>query len=114
MADSDRVTGAAKEIAGKAQGAVGDLVGSERDSAEGRLSEVQGKAENLYGQAKDVVRDYAGEATERASHYYDNAGDYVRQGRRAVGHQVEESPIVALLVAGAVGYGLALLIHSRR
>ncbi|MET0258738.1 MAG: CsbD family protein, partial [Methylobacterium sp.] len=36
MVDTDRVTGAVKELAGKARGAVGDLVGSDRDSVEGR------------------------------------------------------------------------------
>ena len=59
MVDTDRITGAAKELGGKVQGAVGDLTGSQRDSAEGRAREAAGKAENLYGQAKDTVRDAA-------------------------------------------------------
>ena len=36
-----------------------------------------------------------------------------RDGAGAVGKQVEENPLLALLVAGAVGYGLALLIHGK-
>ncbi|WP_156398942.1 CsbD family protein, partial [Methylobacterium sp. Leaf469] len=53
MVDTNRITGAAKELGGKVQGAVGDLTGSNRDSVEGRAREAQGAAENLYGQAKD-------------------------------------------------------------
>lgn len=167
MVDTDRITGAAKDLAGKVQGAVGDLVGSNRSSVEGRARQAQGTAENVYGQAKDAARDVADRATdavheiggkvrgavddlpdrdavarragqagdEAASYYgraeeavrqaadeaydyaedaYENSGRYLQQGRRAVAHQVEESPLVALLISGAVGYGLALLIHSRR
>ena len=114
MVDTDRVTGAARELAGKAQGAIGDLVGSKNDSVEGRFREAQGSAENLYGQAKDAVRHAADEASDYAEDAYENGGHYLRQGRRAVSHQVEESPLIALMIAGAVGYGLALLIHSRR
>ena len=57
MVDTDRITGAAKELGGKVQGAVGDLTASQRDSVEGRARQAAGQAENLYGQAKDTVRD---------------------------------------------------------
>ncbi|KMO26372.1 general stress protein CsbD, partial [Methylobacterium variabile] len=49
MVDTNRITGAAKELGGKIQGAVGDLTGSNRNSVEGRAREVRGTAENLYG-----------------------------------------------------------------
>ena len=65
MVDTDRITGAAKELGGKLQGAVGDLTGSHRDSAEGRFREAQGAAENAYGQAKDTVRHAADRASIR-------------------------------------------------
>jgi hypothetical protein len=38
----------------------------------------------------------------------------VRQGRNAVSRQVEEAPLASLLIAGLVGYGLAVLLHGRR
>ena len=114
MVDTDRVTGAAKEFVGKAQGAAGDFTGSKNDSVEGRFREAQGSAENLYGQAKDTVRRVSDEGGHYAEDAYEHAGDYARRGTRAVAQQVEESPIVALLIAGAVGYGLALLMHTRR
>ncbi|MCJ2066890.1 CsbD family protein, partial [Methylobacterium sp. J-088] len=66
MVDTDRITGAAKELGGKVQGAVGDLHGSQRHSAEGRAREASGKPENLYGQAKDTVRAAAGQVAHTA------------------------------------------------
>ena len=56
MVDTDRITGAARELGGKVQGAVGDLTGSKRDSLEGRSREAAGQAEGVYGQAKDTIR----------------------------------------------------------
>jgi len=66
MVDTDRITGTAKELGGKVQGAVGDLTGSKRDSLEGRAREAQGAAETLYGQAKDGVREAAEQVADTA------------------------------------------------
>ncbi|MEH3119088.1 MAG: CsbD family protein [Methylorubrum populi] len=118
MVDTDRIVGTAKDLGGRAQGAVGDALGSNRDSLEGRYREAEGRAQRLYGQAKDTVRDiaddvgdYAGDAYDRVSRH---GGTYLRDGRERVETQVGENPFLALLIAGAVGYGLALLLHSRR
>jgi uncharacterized protein YjbJ (UPF0337 family) len=114
MIDTDRITGAARELGGKVQGGIGDFVGSDRDSLEGRMREAQGRGEALYGQAKDAVRHATGEVADLAEDVYAQAGDSVRQGRNAVSRQVEEAPLASLLIAGLVGYGLAVLIHGRR
>ena len=37
---------------------------------------------------------------------------YLREGSRAVGHQVEDNPFVSIAFAGAVGYLLAYAIHG--
>lgn len=114
MVDTDRITGAAKEFGGKLQGAVGDLTGSHRHSAEGRAREAVGQAENLYGQAKDTVRHVADEAYDYAEDAYERGGHYLRRGTREVGHQVAEYPLTSLLIAGAVGFGLGLLVNATR
>ena len=118
MVDTDRIVGTAKEFGGKVQGAAGDAVGSSRDSAEGRFREAQGRAQEVYGQTKDTLRevadnvtDYAGDAYDRVQ---DRGGAYLRDGTRAVETHVGENPFIALIIAGAVGYGLALLLHPRR
>ncbi len=171
MVDTDRITGAAKELGGKVQSTVGDLTGSKRDSVEGRAREAAGSAENLYGQAKDTVRDAAEQVADTArdiggrirdtvgglvgsddlegrarraqgaaeDHFdrarrsvrraADDAADYARdtyedaydRSSRALRHgnggvvgQVAEYPLASLLIAGAVGFGLGLLVNATR
>ncbi|GJE29527.1 CsbD family protein [Methylobacterium organophilum] len=118
MVDTDRIVGAAKDVGGRVQGAVGDAVGSNRASLEGRYREAEGRVQQAYGQAKDTLRDVADDVGDYAGDAYDrvrqHGGTYLRDGRAAVESRVEESPFLALLIAGAVGYGLALLLHGRR
>ncbi len=114
MVDTDRITGAARELGGKAQAALGDLAGDRRAQVEGRFREAQGQAENLAGQARDGLRDAADTAIDYAEDAYERGRHAARHGARTVTHAVEETPLVALLLAGAVGYGLALLVHGRR
>ncbi|GJD50098.1 hypothetical protein OPKNFCMD_2835 [Methylobacterium crusticola] len=114
MVDTDRITGAAREIGGKVQGAVGDLVGDHRAGLEGRFRAAQGRGESLVGEARDALRDVADDAADYAGDAYARGRRSLRHGARTVTHQVEESPLVALMIAGAVGYGLALLVHGRR
>lgn len=126
--DTDRITGEAKKMAGQAEGAIGDLTGDAKTQGQGRAREAGGTAENLYGQAKDAARqaadqvsDVAGDLYERGERYaregmrrYPQAGRYAREGTRAVTREIEESPMMAILIAGVVGYAMAWLIHGRR
>lgn len=114
MVDTNRITGAAKDIGGKIQGAVGDLTGSKHVSVEGRLREAGGQAENLYGQAKDTVRHAADEAYHYAEDFYEQGGHSLRRGTREVSRQVAEYPLASLVVAGLVGFGLGLLVNASR
>lgn len=114
MVDTDRITGAARELGGKAQAAVGDLAGDHRSQVEGRFREAQGRAEGLAGEARDGLRDAADTAIDYAEDAYERGRHAARYGARTVTHYVEETPLLALLLAGAAGYGLALLLHGRR
>src|ERR1700744_933941 len=91
--DKDRIAGTAKDWAGKVEGAAGDAMGDADTQAAGRIREAAGKVQKLYGQAKYTARDYIGEAPSEA-----------------VGRLVSQNPIGSLLAAGAIGFGLALLI----
>jgi ElaB/YqjD/DUF883 family membrane-anchored ribosome-binding protein len=87
-----------------------------------------GTAESLIDQAKDTLREAAGSVSGAAREAYDQGKRYMRQagerypeaeryyqeGSRAVGQRVTENPMLALFVAGAVGYGLAWMIHGYR
>src|ERR1700676_4790618 len=108
--DKDRIVGSAKDIAGKVEGAVGDVAGDAKTQASGRAREAEGTVQNLYGQAKDVARDATDAAVSYAKDAYDNSGDTIRDGSEAVAKRVQDNPLGALLIAGSIGFALALLM----
>jgi len=108
--DKDRIVGSAKEFAGRAEGAIGDMAGDTQTQASGKAREAAGTVQNLYGQAKDAVRDAADTATSYAKDAYDNSGDTLRDGSQALSKKVQDNPLGALLVAGGIGFALALLM----
>ena len=119
--NGDRVSGAAREFGGKVQGAVGNLTGDRETQAKGKANEVGGSVENLYGQAKDAVRDVADQAGDLARgalrqgrESYPDAERAYRQGAETVTQYAKESPLGLAVMAGAIGYLLALVIHGRR
>src|SRR5215217_4085602 len=82
--------------------------------------------EDGVGQATETVRNVAESASELAQDAYERGARYVRdgmdrypeagrsirEGAQAVSRPVEQYPLTALLLAGAVGYLLAYLIHG--
>jgi ElaB/YqjD/DUF883 family membrane-anchored ribosome-binding protein len=72
------------------------------------LGDVAGSASKVAHDAYSQGERYVRQARER----YPEAERYYQEGRRVVSQQVTESPWLALFVAGAVGYGLAWLIHG--
>jgi uncharacterized protein YjbJ (UPF0337 family) len=108
--DKDRVAGSAKDFAGKVEGAVGDATGDAKTQASGRMREASGTMQNLYGQAKDAARDLGDAATGYAKDAYENSGDTFREGSQAVARKVQDNPLGSLLVAGGIGFALALLM----
>jgi uncharacterized protein YjbJ (UPF0337 family) len=104
--DKDRIAGTAKDVAGKVEGAFGDLTGDKETQASGRIREATGTVQNLYGQAKD-----AGEAAVNyAKEALDSSGINVREGGDAVARQVKDNPLGALLIAGGIGFALAMIM----
>ena len=108
--DTDRIVGAAKDYAGKAESAIGDIAGDSKTQASGKAREAAGTVQNLYGQAKDAVRDATDTAASYAKDAYDNSGDTLRDGQKAMAKTVQDNPLGALLVAGGIGFALALLM----
>ena len=101
--DKDRIAGSAKEFAGKAEGAFGGIADDARTQA-------AGTAQNLYGQVKDAARDASDAAVGYAKDAYENSGDSFRDGSQAVAKKVQENPLSAMLIAGGIGFALALLM----
>ena len=102
--DKDRIAGSAKDIAGKVEGAVGDITGDAQTKAEARVREAAGTVQNLYGQAKDTARDAGEAAISYAKDAYQNSGETFRDGSQAVAKTVQDNPLGALLIAGGVGF----------
>jgi uncharacterized protein YjbJ (UPF0337 family) len=108
--DKDRIAGSAKDFAGKVEGAVGDAAGNAQTQAAGRAREAAGTVQNLYGQAKDAARDATDTAVGYAKDAYENSGETFRDGSQAVAKTVRDNPLGALLIAGGIGFALALLM----
>jgi len=111
--DKDRITGAAKDAAGKVEGAFGRATGDASTEASGRAREAAGTVQNLYGQAKDAARDIGDAASGYAKEALDTGSDIYRDSNKAVASAVREQPLGALLIAGAVGFGLALMLNRQ-
>jgi uncharacterized protein YjbJ (UPF0337 family) len=108
--DKDRIVGSAKDFAGKVEGAAGDLAGNAQTQAAGRAREATGTVQNLYGQAKDAARDAGDAAASYAKDAYENSGETFREGSEAVARKVQDNPLGALLIAGGIGFALAMLM----
>ncbi|PNA35779.1 CsbD family protein, partial [Pseudomonas sp. MPR-AND1A] len=86
----DRIVGSAKEFAGRAEGAIGDMAGDAQTQASGKAREAAGTVQNIYGQAKDAVRDAADTATNYAKDAYENSGETLRGGSQAISQKVQD------------------------
>jgi hypothetical protein len=84
------------------------------ETVKGTVTDVAGKAQTAAGEAGGTVRDAA---IETAKQVGDAATKTYRQGQRAgeyVSQNTAEQPLLALLIAGAIGYGIAYMIHGRK
>jgi uncharacterized protein YjbJ (UPF0337 family) len=108
--DKDRIVGSAKDYAGKAEATVGNITGDSKTQGEGRVREAAGAAQNLYGQAKDAARDVKDAAFDYAKDSYEKGSDTFRDGSQAIAKSVQENPLSSLLIAGGIGFALALMM----
>ena len=108
--DNDRIAGSAKDFVGKVEGTVGDTAGDAKTQAAGRVREATGTAQNLYGQAKDAAREATDATVSYAKDAYENSGDTFRDGSQAIAKKVQDNPLGSMLIAGGIGFALALLM----
>jgi len=108
--DKDRIAGAAKDIAGKAESAFGRVTDDASTEASGRAREAAGTVQNAFGQAKDAARDMGNAASSYAQDAIETGNEYYREGSAAVASEVKEQPLTALLAAGAIGFTLGVLM----
>ena len=94
--------------------------GSNTGSGEGAVDQAMTMARDVGEQARTIAADAGSRAQDLARRTRDqamSAGDSLyQQGAKAgeyITRGVDEYPFTALLVAGAIGYGIAYLIHHR-
>jgi ElaB/YqjD/DUF883 family membrane-anchored ribosome-binding protein len=89
----------------------------EHDSTEQVLDQVREALHDVADQASGAARDVysRGEHSARQTReQYPEAERYIREGQQAVTQRVTENPLLSLVVAGAIGYVLAWMIHGQR
>jgi uncharacterized protein YjbJ (UPF0337 family) len=108
--DKDRIAGSANNFASKVDGAVGDIAGNAKNQAESRVREAASTARGLYGQAKDAAQEASDAAVSYAKDAYEKSGETLRDGSQAIAKGVQDNPLGSLLIAGGIGFALALLM----
>jgi ElaB/YqjD/DUF883 family membrane-anchored ribosome-binding protein len=90
------------------------------DRGKARLDQWHSAANSALDQAKTAaqdigarVQDTARQAQDKARATTDVLYDQSTQAKDYVIRNMEERPLTALLIAGAIGYGLCYLIHRR-
>lgn len=118
---SDEFEGAARNLGGKLEGAVGSVTGDSKTQAQGKVDEVVGQAQQAYGDAKEKVSAAAGDAGARLSDVTSKVGaqaselggQVYEQGGKAVKYvedYVREEPVAVMLGVAAIGVLIGYLI----
>ncbi len=84
----------------------------QRPPAQGGGYSAQGAAEQLYDKAKEATDYVADRASDLWDDTYDQGRRYYREGSRAMG-DIDGGTVATALVAAALGYALAYLIHAQ-
>jgi ElaB/YqjD/DUF883 family membrane-anchored ribosome-binding protein len=133
--DQEKNAGALSGSAAKVGQAAGDLAAETKELAQGKKEEVTSALGNLQASAGDAmnkVTELARKASDVGIRAASQASDAIQGTAREVGSQayeqayqqatraqgqvaqfVTEQPLAALLIAGAIGYGLAFLTLRR-
>ena len=110
---SDRIDTAseqAKEMAQRAAQKTSERIDTASDQAKDMAQRAAHTARETGEAAWDVAQRAQAQAREVASEAYAQG----ERTARALARRVEEQPLVALMIAGAVGYAMAYLVHGRR
>jgi ElaB/YqjD/DUF883 family membrane-anchored ribosome-binding protein len=101
-------------------GSMGQTGNATTEQGGGMTEQARNMVRNLGEQARSAVADPGATAQDlarRAREQASTAGDMLyQQGSRAgeyLSRNINEYPFAALLIAGAVGYGLAYLVHGQ-
>jgi ElaB/YqjD/DUF883 family membrane-anchored ribosome-binding protein len=103
----------ANRLAKRATAGAEEMTEHARELAQHAAS-LAGEAATALAEARDGAWDVAQRAGSGARGLANQAYRGSRRGAQDLAERVEERPLLALLVAGAIGYALAYLLHARR
>lgn len=92
MVNENRIEGAARNFGGRIESGVGGLTGDTATQLRGKRDQVAGTVQNSFGSMLDEAGDWVDSALENT----------------------RSNPLIALLIAGSVGYMLRVLTARRR
>jgi ElaB/YqjD/DUF883 family membrane-anchored ribosome-binding protein len=90
---------------------------AEQDTAETLLDQVREALQDVGQTASERVREAYTEGQRhlrQARERYPEAEQYYQEGRQVISQRTAENPLMSLLIAGAIGYALAWMIHGQR
>ena len=111
--DTDRIKGAARELYGRGEEAVGALMGDKETRARGAVDELAGKAQGAMGRAGEALQDTIGETMDTGRELFRRGGGHMRGGGMQGGGMMRTPPVGALLVAASAGFALAWMLQAR-
>jgi ElaB/YqjD/DUF883 family membrane-anchored ribosome-binding protein len=121
--DQGTIGGSATQVGNKVSDLAAQTQKAAQDTIEQSkpaLRELQARAGEAVGKATDLTRQATNagvEAVTQASGVArDAANEAYQRSARAGGYVLEfarEQPLTAMLIAGAIGYGIAYLMHRR-
>lgn len=98
---------------GEQVSSVGNAVKEGIASAAEKGSDLTGQAQTAAAQAASAIQDAAAEGSKRVADAGTKAYQQGAQAADYVSRNTTEHPLRALLIAGAIGYGIAYMIHAR-
>ena len=95
----------------------GEQANKIESDAKNGIATAVGTMTDLAGKAQTAATEAGATAIETAKQVGDAATKTYRQGVRAgeyVSQNTAEQPLLALLIAGAIGFGIAYMIYARK
>jgi uncharacterized protein YjbJ (UPF0337 family) len=99
--NDDQITGTARSLGGHIEEAAGAAISDRSLQADGIVDQVKGAAQTFYGNAREKVRET-----------YDRVSPSARDGVARAVALTREHSLLAILVAGAVGFALTVAFRN--
>ena len=99
--NEDRIEGTTRKLGGTIERSFGDLAQNGSLQRDGLIDQTKGTTQEIYGQVKEAVNAAVADA-----------GPRLRGASETAVATAKQSPILAALAVGAVGYLLAWAVHG--